>query len=137
MLPTSFAVELQEAARTIGNYSRNVFIFIASRILVFYRTWTPFGFQQEERTLWEARDVYIEMSPFLNITEKMNPALLIHGMEDENSGTYPDQSKRMYAALKGNGVTCKLCLLPKEGHGYRARESILHCIAETEEWLRK
>ena len=81
--------------------------------------------------------MYIDMSPFMNVHDKINPILLIHGMEDENSGTYPEQSKRMYSALKGNGVVSKLCLLPKEGHGYRARESILHCLAETEEWLRK
>jgi predicted esterase len=101
------------------------------------RTLTPFGFQAEERTLWEAPSVYSKMSPFMNVSPSMSPILLIHGSEDENSGTYPQQSKRMFSALRGHGVMSRLVMLPKEGHGYRARESILHTLAETENWLRK
>jgi hypothetical protein len=71
----------------------------------------------------------------MNVNPNMSPLLLIHGAEDENSGTYTDQSKRFFSALRGKGVKSKLVLLPKEGHGYRARESILHCLYETERWL--
>lgn len=99
------------------------------------RTLTPFGFQQEQRTLWEAPDVYATMSPFLQADKVQDPFLLIHGQADENAGTYPMQSERMYAALKGNGKQARLVLLPYEGHGYRARDSIMHCLHETGRWL--
>ena len=99
------------------------------------RTLTPFGFQSEERTFWEAPDVYFRMSPFMH-TEKINePILLVHGEADSNSGTYPLQSERFYAALKGNGATVRLVMLPHESHSYRARESIMHMLWETTIWL--
>ena len=101
------------------------------------RTLTPFGFQSERRTLWESKDFYIKVSPFM-FAEKINePLLLIHGEDDPNSGTYPLQSKRFYQALKGNGATTRLVVLPLEGHGYRARESNLHVLAEMIEWFEK
>ena len=99
------------------------------------RTLTPFGFQSEERTLWEAPEVYFTMSPFMH-SEKINePILLIHGEADNNSGTYPLQSERFFDALKGHGATVKLVMLPNESHGYRARESIMHMLYETNNWL--
>lgn len=101
------------------------------------RTLTPFGFQSERRTLWEAKDFYIEVSPFMFADQIKEPLLLIHGEDDPNSGTYPLQSQRFYQALKGNGGTARLVLLPKEGHGYAARESLLHVLAETIEWFNK
>lgn len=101
------------------------------------RTLTPFGFQSERRTLWEAKDFYIEVSPFMQADKIKEPLLLIHGEDDPNSGTYPMQSRRFYQALKGNGGTARLVILPKEGHGYAARESLLHVLAETIEWFNK
>ena len=101
------------------------------------RTLTPFGFQSERRTLWKAKDFYLEVSPFMHAENIKEPLLLIHGEDDPNSGTYPIQSKRFYQALKGNGGTAKLVILPKEGHGYSARESLLHVLAETVEWFNK
>ncbi len=101
------------------------------------RTLTPFGFQSERRTLWEAKDFYIEVSPFMFADKIKEPLLLIHGEDDPNSGTYPMQSKRFYQALKGNGGTARYVLLPKEGHGYAARESLLHVLAETIQWFNK
>lgn len=101
------------------------------------RTMTPFGFQAEERTLWEAKETYAKMSPFMNADRIQEPLLLIHGEADNNPGTFPLQSERMYAALKGHGVTTKLVILPYESHGYSARESILHCLAEMADWLQK
>ena len=100
------------------------------------RTLTPFGFQSEDRSLWEAGDIYIEMSPFMSADMINEPLLLIHGEADNNSGTFPMQSERLFAALKGLGGTAKLVMLPLESHNYRARESILHVLRETQDWLR-
>ncbi len=101
------------------------------------RTLTPFGFQSEERNYWQARDVYHEMSPFTYAENIKDALLMIHGEEDNNSGTFPIQSERMFAAVKGMGGTARLVMLPNESHGYRARESILHMLAETDAWLEK
>jgi dipeptidyl aminopeptidase/acylaminoacyl peptidase len=99
------------------------------------RTMTPFGFQSEQRTLWEAKGTYETMSPFMNADKIEKPVLFIHGEADNNPGTFPLQSERMFAALKGHGVVSRLVILPYESHGYSARESILHCLAEMHEWL--
>jgi dipeptidyl aminopeptidase/acylaminoacyl peptidase len=101
------------------------------------RTLTPFGFQSERRTLWEARDSYINMSPFMHADKINEPILLIHGEADNNSGTFPIQSERLFAALKGFGGTARLVMLPCESHGYSARESILDVLAEMFEWFDK
>lgn len=99
------------------------------------RTLTPFGFQAEERTLWQAPEVYFAMSPFMHVDKINEPVLLIHGEADNNSGTWPIQSERYYEALKGLGKTARLVMLPHESHGYRARESLLHMLWEMQEWL--
>jgi dipeptidyl aminopeptidase/acylaminoacyl peptidase len=99
------------------------------------RTLTPFGFQAEERTVWQAPEVYVEMSPFMNAQDVDEPLLMIHGTLDNNSGTFPMQSERFYSALKGLGGTTRLVMLPLEGHGYRARESVLHMLWEMDRWL--
>ena len=101
------------------------------------RTLTPFGFQSEERNYWEAPDVYYKMSPFMHADKVKSPILLIHGEADNNSGTYPLQSERYFNALKGLGATTRLVILPKESHGYRAKESILHLLWEQDQWLDK
>ncbi len=101
------------------------------------RTLTPFGFQSEERTYWEAPEVYNGMSPFMHADKMKTPLLLIHGEDDNNSGTYPLQSERYFNALKGLGATSRLVFLPKESHGYAARESILHVLWEQDQWLEK
>lgn len=99
------------------------------------RTLTPFGFQSERRTFWEARDLYAKVSPFF-VADKINePILLIHGEADNNQGTYPMQSERLYAALSGNGGTARLVMLPLESHGYAARESIEHTLFEMIDWF--
>jgi dipeptidyl aminopeptidase/acylaminoacyl peptidase len=98
------------------------------------RTLTPFGFQNEQRTFWEVPQIYANMSPF-NYAHKVNePILLIHGEADDNSGTFPIQSERFYMALKGHGATVRYVTLPNEAHGYAARESILHTVAEMLNW---
>lgn len=99
------------------------------------RTLTPFGFQREERLFWEAPEIYYSMSPFMHADKVNEPILLIHGEADNNSGTFPLQSRRYYNALKGLGKTARLVMLPHESHGYRARESIMHMLWETNRWL--
>ena len=101
------------------------------------RTLTPFGFQSEERNYWEAPEVYYTMSPFMHADKMKTPLLLIHGQADNNSGTYPMQSERYFNALKGLGATVRLVMLPKESHGYRGKESILHMLWEQDQWLEK
>jgi len=101
------------------------------------RTLTPFGFQSERRTFWEARDVYFEMMPFTYANEVNEPILLIHGMADNNSGTFPIQSERMYVALMGHGATVEYVQLPFESHGYAARESVMDVVARMIEWFDK
>lgn len=115
----------------------NLFVTGIARSGAYNRTLTPFGFQSEQRTFWEARDVYVNMSPF-SYADKINePLLLIHGESDNNSGTYPLQSERMFTALKGNGGIVRLVMLPNESHGYKARESIMHMLWEMDTWLEK
>ncbi|MBT8286756.1 MAG: alpha/beta fold hydrolase [Bacteroidia bacterium] len=101
------------------------------------RTLTPFGFQSEERSYWEAPEVYYTMSPFMHADKMKTPLLLIHGEADNNSGTYPLQSERYFNALKGLGAPARLVMLPKESHGYRARESVMHLLWEQDQWLEK
>ncbi|XP_021904266.1 probable glutamyl endopeptidase, chloroplastic isoform X1 [Carica papaya] len=101
------------------------------------RTLTPFGFQNEDRTLWEATNTYVEMSPFMSANKIKKPILLIHGEEDNNPGTLTMQSDRFFNALKGHGALCRLVVLPFESHGYAARESIMHVLWETDRWLDK
>lgn len=101
------------------------------------RTLTPFGFQAEQRTYWEATPTYTEMSPFTYANKIKAPILLIHGGADDNSGTFPIQSERMYAALKGNGATVRYVVLPNEPHGYRALESTEETLWQMTDWLDK
>ncbi len=101
------------------------------------RSLTPFGFQREERTFWEAPEIYFAMSPFMHADDVDEPILMIHGEADNNSGTFPLQSRRFYNALKGHGATARLVMLPLESHGYSARESILHMLWEEQQWLKR
>jgi dipeptidyl aminopeptidase/acylaminoacyl peptidase len=101
------------------------------------RTLTPFGFQSERRTLWEAPDVYLKMSPFMYANKIKVPILLIHGEADDNDGTFPIQSDRMYQAVRGNGGTVRLVFLPFEAHGYRGKETIEHVLWEKFAWFEK
>ena len=99
------------------------------------RTLTPFGYQNEVRTLWEAPETYLKVSPFLAADRFTAPLLLIHGEADENSGTFPFQSERLFQALKGNGKPVRYVTLPLEGHAYQARESVEHVLWEMIRWL--
>ena len=99
------------------------------------RTLTPFGFQSERRTYWEAPHIYHSISPFMHADKINEPLLLIHGDSDNNSGTFPIQSQRLYQAIKGNGGTVRLVMLPFESHGYRSRQCVLHAQAEMIRWF--
>jgi dipeptidyl aminopeptidase/acylaminoacyl peptidase len=113
----------------------NLFRAGIARSGAYNRSLTPFGFQAEERTFWKARDIYVAMSPFTYADKIDEPILLTHGMADNNTGTFPLQTERLYAAIKGNGGKARLVMLPAESHGYRARESVGHTLAEMVAWL--
>ncbi|HXG69337.1 MAG TPA: prolyl oligopeptidase family serine peptidase [Gemmatimonadaceae bacterium] len=115
----------------------NIFRAGIARSGAYNRMLTPFGFQAEERPYWKARDIYTAMSPFSFADSIKTPLLLIHGMADDNSGTFPVQTERFYSALKGNGATVRYVQLPAEAHGYRARESVGHTLWEMVTWLDK
>jgi len=101
------------------------------------RTLTPFGFQDEQRNFWEATRIYTEVSPFFYAHKINEPILLIHGEADNNQGTFPIQSERLFAAISGNGGTARLVMLPHESHGYSARESTEHTLYEMVTWFDK
>ena len=101
------------------------------------RSLTPFGFQNEERTYWQAPELYFKMSPFSYANQIKTPLLMIHGEADNNPGTFPIQSERLYNAIKGHGGTVRFIQLPYESHGYTAKENILHLLWEQNEWLEK
>lgn len=113
----------------------NLFKAGIARSGAYNRSLTPFGFQREQRTLWDDPDLYLAMSPFFHADKLKTPLLMIHGTDDNNSGTFPMQSERLYQAVKGHGGTVRLVMLPLESHGYRARESVLHMLWETQQWL--
>ncbi|CAK9227479.1 unnamed protein product [Sphagnum troendelagicum] len=118
-------------------HASDLFCCGIARSGAYNRTLTPFGFQAEERTLWEAQKTYIDMSPFMLADRIKKPILLIHGEDDNNSGTMTMQSERFFSALKGHGALCRLVLLPLESHGYQGRESVMHCLWEMDRWLQK
>jgi dipeptidyl aminopeptidase/acylaminoacyl peptidase len=95
----------------------------------------PFGFQNERRTYWQARDTYVKLSPVLQADKLNEPILLIHGEIDQNPGTVPMQSEKLYEAVRGVGGTVRLVMLPYESHGYAAQESIEHVLYEMLSWF--
>jgi dipeptidyl aminopeptidase/acylaminoacyl peptidase len=115
----------------------NLFRAGIARSGAYNRTLTPFGFQAERRTLWQAPEVYMKMSPFLHAHKIKAPMLLIHGEVDNNSGTFPMQSERMYQGIRGNGGTVRYVTLPHESHGYAAKESVEHALYEMIAWFDK
>lgn len=115
----------------------NLFKAGIARSGTYNRTLTPFGFQNEDRTYWQAPKLYYEMSPFSYADKIKTPILLIHGEADDNTGTYPINSERLFAAIKGNGGTVRFVFLPYEAHGYRGKENVLHTLWEQYQWLEK
>ena len=101
------------------------------------RTLTPFGFQSERCTFWEVPDLYAKMSLFWYADKIKDPILLMHGEVDDNTGTFPINSERVCQALKGHDATVRSVTLPNEAHGYAARETLLHVIAERLNWFDK
>jgi len=115
----------------------NLFKAGIARSGAYNRTLTPFGFQNEERTYWQAPQVYYRMSPFSYADKIKTPLLLIHGEADNNPGTFPIQSERLYNAIKGHGGIVRYVQLPFESRGYAAKENILHLLWEEYQWLEK
>ncbi|HPG10176.1 MAG TPA: prolyl oligopeptidase family serine peptidase [Chitinophagaceae bacterium] len=115
----------------------NLFKAGIARSGAYNRSLTPFGFQNEDRTYWQAQQLYTEMSPFTYADKIKTPLLLVHGDMDNNTGTYPIQSERMFSAIKGHGGTVKYISLPYESHGYQGKENILHMLNEQFQWLEK
>lgn len=119
----------------------NLFAAGIGRSGAYNRTLTPMSFQSEDRSIWETPDTYIAMSPLMEVKKyseqsRVGKLLLIHGENDENSGTHPMQSDRYFSALKAFGIESRLVTLPHERHSYRSRESILHMAWEQEQWLK-
>jgi dipeptidyl aminopeptidase/acylaminoacyl peptidase len=115
----------------------NLFKAGIARSGAYNRTLTPFGFQGEDRTYWQAPDLYHDMSPFSYADKIKTPILLIHGDSDDNQGTFPINSERLFAAIKGNGGKVRFVFLPYEAHSYRGKENLLHMLWEQGEWLKK
>ena len=115
----------------------NLFAAGIARSGAYNRTLTPFGFQNEDRTYWQVPQLYYEMSPFSYADKIKTPLLLIHGDSDDNTGTYPINSERLFAAIKGLGGTVRFVFMPFEAHGYRGKENILHVLWEQDQWLEK
>ncbi|MBU1109212.1 MAG: prolyl oligopeptidase family serine peptidase [Candidatus Riflebacteria bacterium] len=121
----------------VANLLAHTDLFAAgiARSGAYNRTLTPFGFQGERRTYWEASNIYNQMSAFSHADKIKEPILLLHGADDPNPGTFPIQSQRMFGAIKGHGGIARLVILPYESHSYDARESILHTLVEMFDWF--
>ncbi|UMY65659.1 MULTISPECIES: S9 family peptidase [unclassified Flavobacterium] len=115
----------------------NLFACGIARSGAYNRTLTPFGFQSEQRNYWEIPEIYNTMSPFMNAEKMKTPLLLVHGDADNNPGTFTLQTERYFQALKGLGAPVRMVLLPKEAHGYAAKENILHLLWEEDRFLEK
>lgn len=115
----------------------NLFKAGIARSGAYNRSLTPFGFQNEDRTYWQAPELYSAMSPFSYANKIKTPLLLIHGEMDDNPGTFPIQSERLFNAVKGHGGTVRFVSLPYEAHGYRGKENLLHMLYEQNAWLEK
>lgn len=115
----------------------NLFKAGIARSGAYNRSLTPFGFQNEDRTYWDDPKLYFDMSPFSYANQIKTPLLMIHGDADDNTGTFPIQSERLFNAIKGNGGTVRFVLLPYEAHGYRGKENLLHMLYEQNVWLEK
>jgi dipeptidyl aminopeptidase/acylaminoacyl peptidase len=115
----------------------NLFKAGIARSGAYNRSLTPFGFQLEDRTYWQAPELYSAMSPFNYADKIKTPLLMIHGEMDDNPGTFPIQSERLFNAIKGHGGTVRFVSLPYEAHGYRGKENLLHMLYEQNAWLEK
>ncbi|ATG79122.1 S9 family peptidase [Pseudoalteromonas sp. 1_2015MBL_MicDiv] len=126
-------------AFTVANLLAHTDLFKAgiARSGAYNRTLTPFGFQGEKRNLWQAKETYINISPLIYADKINEPLLLVHGESDQNSGTYPMQSMRMYQALIANKKTAQLIMLPYEGHTYQAKENLSYLLTHQSEWMKK
>jgi dipeptidyl aminopeptidase/acylaminoacyl peptidase len=115
----------------------NLFACGIARSGAYNRTLTPFGFQSEQRNYWDVPEIYNTMSPFMNADKMKTPLLLTHGEADNNPGTFTLQTERYFQALKNLGAPVRMVILPKESHGYAAKENIMHLLWEQDQFLEK
>lgn len=115
----------------------NLFACGIARSGAYNRTLTPFGFQSEQRNYWDVPEIYNTMSPFMNADKMKTPLLLTHGEADNNPGTFTLQTERYFQALKNLGAPVRMVILPKESHGYAAKDNILHLLWEQDQFLEK
>ena len=115
----------------------NLFACGIARSGAYNRTLTPFGFQSEQRNYWDVPAIYNGMSPFMNADKMKTPLLLVHGEADNNPGTFTLQTERYFQALKNLGAPTRMVILPKESHGYAAKENIMHLLWEQDQFLEK
>ena len=115
----------------------NLFACGIARSGAYNRTLTPFGFQSEQRNYWDVPEIYNNMSPFMNADKMKTPLLLTHGEADNNPGTFTLQTERYFQALKNLGAPVRMVILPKESHGYAAKDNILHLLWEQDQFLEK
>ena len=115
----------------------NLFAAGIARSGAYNRSLTPFGFQSEQRNLWDDPELYITMSPFFSVNRVKAPVLLVHGEADNNPGTFTLQTERYFQALKNLGGTARMVILPRESHGYAAKENIFHLLWEQDQFLEK
>jgi dipeptidyl aminopeptidase/acylaminoacyl peptidase len=101
------------------------------------KTLTPFGFQNERRSVWNAQDTYLKVSPYFFANKMRAPLLIVHGSDDANPGTTPLQSELLYQAIRGNGGVTRLVMLPHEPHWYSAMESNEQLAYEELRWFDK
>lgn len=115
----------------------NLFAAGIARSGAYNRTLTPFGFQSEQRNFWDDPQLYMTMSPFMSADRMKTPMLLVHGAADNNPGTFTLQTERYFQALKNLGAAVRMVILPRESHGYAAKENIFHLLWEQDQFLEK
>jgi dipeptidyl aminopeptidase/acylaminoacyl peptidase len=115
----------------------NLFAAGIARSGAYNRTLTPFGFQSEQRNFWDDPQLYMTMSPFMSADRMKTPMLLVHGAADNNPGTFTLQTERYFQALKNLGAPVRMVIVPRESHGYAAKENIFHLLWEQDQFLEK
>ncbi len=102
---------------------------------MYNRSLTPFGFQSERRNFFEAQSTYLEMSPFFRADKISGPLLMYHSLEDQNVGTAPISSIRMFHALQGLGKPAALFMYPYEDHSVATYQTDLDQWARWFAWF--
>ena len=131
----------------IGGHSYGAFSTVNALTLVPYfkagiagdgmynRSLTPFGFQSERRDFFQAEQTYLDMSPFFRADKISGALLMYHALEDQNVGTAPISSIRMFHALQGLGKPAALYMYHYEDHSDATYASDLDLWARWFAWF--